>query len=158
MKKFKFTLAKYLAYKRFQEKLRMTELARAMEPLNRHQRNSERYLRERGQIALRQSNKMKRGQADPEELRFYSRYFTQLKRNQDLSALEVEKAQPLVEEEKKKFQAAHGEVRVLEAIREKKYQEYQSREARAHVQELDDLNERRRMSGKYFLNTSPGVK
>ena len=143
MKKFKFKLEKYLTYKKFQEKLCMVELAKALEPMNRHQENENRYISLRDESLLALSTKMTENKLDSEELRYHDSYFNQLKRSQEISLIEAKKMEPKMIQERKKFQTAHNAVRVLELIRDKQYGRYLIEQNRIDEQETNEMNTRR---------------
>ncbi len=142
-KKFKFKLEKYLAYKKFQEKLHMAELAKVLEPVNRHQENVNQYVSLRNKSFLALSKKMKENKLASEELRYHDNYFNTLKRSQEISLAEARKMEPKIIEKRKNLQTAHNAVRILELIRDKQYDRYLIEKNRLDDQEINETNTRR---------------
>ena len=103
MKKFKFKFEKYLTYKKLEKKICMTNLAKAMEPMNRYQRSVNKYFSLLNNSSLYLSDKMKNGNLSLKELSFYNNYFVHQKKNQEIYSSEAQKIKHKVAEEKKKI-------------------------------------------------------
>lgn len=72
----------------------------------------------------------------------YDRYLQQLRREQARADQEIEQLQPLLREAQAQYNHARQQKRILERLREKRWQEYQHKLRKLEQKQSDEMNRR----------------
>jgi flagellar FliJ protein len=142
MKKFTFRLQTLLDLRETREKEVQGELARLVGIQNqervRQQEIQERIDREREGF----SERMRRGEFRPREALLYEKFVDVSRRAIGVAEDRIQSMEPEVNRVRQKLVEARREKRVVEKLKERKYEEYQYRVNRALARENEDINQK----------------
>ncbi len=142
MKKFTFRLQTLLDLREAREKEIQGELARLVGIQNqervRQQEIQERINRERQDF----SEKMRKGEFRPREALLYEKFVDVSRRAIGVAEDRIQSMEPEVNRVREKLVDARREKRVVEKLKERKYEEYQYRVNRTLARENEDINQK----------------
>ncbi len=142
MKKFQFRLQTLLDIRISKEHAIKAELAMLIAKQNEEIAMQEEYRRKVKEHYNKLSKKMRDGTFSYNEALMCERFAYNAQKAIDLSKKRVEQMQPEIDRVRQKLIQASKERKVVERLKEKKYEEYMYQFNREMGKELDDLNQR----------------
>jgi len=142
MKKFQFRLQTLLDIRISKEHAIKAELAMLIAKQNEEIAMQEEYRRKVKEHYNKLSKKMRDGTFSYSEALMCERFAYNAQKAIDLSIKRVEQMQPEIDRVRQKLIQASKERKVVERLKEKKYEEYMYQFNREMGKELDDLNQR----------------
>jgi len=142
MKKFQFRLQTLLDIRISKEHAIKAELAMLIAKQNEEIAMQEEYRRKVKEHYNKLSKKMRDGTFSYSEALMCERFAYNAQKAIDLSKKRVEQMQPEIDRVRQKLIQASKERKVVERLKEKKYEEYMYQFNREMGKELDDLNQR----------------
>ncbi len=142
MKKFQFRLQTLLDIRISKEHAIKAELAMLIAKQNEEIAMQEDYRRKVKEHYNKLSKKMRDGTFSYNEALMCERFAYNAQKAIDLSKKRVEQMQPEIDRVRQKLIQASKERKVVERLKEKKYEEYMYQFNREMGKELDDLNQR----------------
>ncbi len=137
--KFKFSLEKVLKHRNIQADLAQKDFLEAQAHLNAETKNLENMIQLKNDSIAQRASHIKHSQTWTESVAQINQFVTgqdlRIKR-QNLRLTEIEK---LVEAKREILRLALTEVKIIDKLREKKYEEYIREEAKKEQNELDEL-------------------
>ena len=142
MKKFKFSLQKLLEIREAKETEIKNELMKVLGIQNR-----ERMLQEELRVKITKyeseySEKIKKGSFSPDETMSIMRYVTGARNAIVEAQSRIDAIQPVVDEIRARLVIASREKKVVEKLKERKFEEYMYEFNRAVTKENDDMNQK----------------
>jgi flagellar FliJ protein len=142
MKKFQFRLQTLLDIRISKEHAIKAELAMLIAKQNEEIAMQEEYRKKIKEYYNKLSKKMRDGTFSYSEALMCERFAYNAQKAIDLSKKRVEQMQPEIDRVRQKLMQASKERKVVERLKEKKYEEYMYQFNREMGKELDDLNQR----------------
>ncbi|MCX8123889.1 MAG: flagellar export protein FliJ [Spirochaetes bacterium] len=142
MKKFEFRLQKLLDLRISKEHAIKAELAGLIAKQNAEIALQQDYKRKIKEYYNRLSNKMRQGTFSYSEALMCERFAYNAEKAIALSQRRVEQLQPEIDKVRQRLLQASKERKVVERLKEKKYEEYMYQYNREMAKELDDINQR----------------
>jgi len=142
MKKFQFRLQTLLDIRISKEHAIKAELAMLIAKQNEEIAMQEEYRKKIKEYYNKLSKKMRDGTFSYNEALMCERFAYNAQKAIDLSKKRVEQMQPEIDRVRQKLMQASKERKVVERLKEKKYEEYMYQFNREMGKELDDLNQR----------------
>ena len=142
MKKFQFRLQTLLDIRISKEHAIKAELAMLIAKQNEEIAMQEDYRKKVKEHYNKLSKKMRDGTFSYNEALMCERFAYNAQKAIDLSKKRVEQMQPEIDRVRQKLMQASKERKVVERLKEKKYEEYMYQFNREMGKELDDLNQR----------------
>jgi len=139
IKKFKFTLEALLRVRKVEENVALAGYSKVMERVNVHRRKQE---EARAQAAREMAMFSERPHADfsIEEMLNYDRYLDRLGTEERVALHEIDRMRPELEREKQKLLLARRNRKIVETVKERKFEEYKKELRKKESKEYEELN------------------
>ncbi|MCL2763757.1 MAG: flagellar export protein FliJ [Treponema sp.] len=138
MKKFNFKLEKVLRIKKFNEEECKMALGQAISVLNLIEKQIM-------QTAVKRHNAASQRFNDPAQMIFWDTYILRLEREAEQLAEKAAQAEMVVEEKRVLYQEAYKELKAIEKLKEKRYEEYRKDYFVSEMNQIDELTSARQI-------------
>ncbi|TAL35445.1 MAG: flagellar export protein FliJ [Spirochaetes bacterium] len=142
MKKFKFTLEKLLDLRGAREKEIQNELAGVLSVQNRERMKQEQYRRAIREQHEKFSGRLKQGRFSYGESVMFQRYMEFAHMVVKDQQVKIERLEPEIQKVRERLIEAQKQRKVVERLKERKWQEYQYEYNREMAKEIDDMNQK----------------
>ena len=139
MKKFRFRLQKVMEFKEEVEKQRKQELGKARKRVLDEEKVLDGLQARDHDCRLQIADKCNAETIDPREIDNYYRYLKQLKVQMEMQGHRIDEAKKIMEDKRQDLLAATKERKILEKLKERKYNDFMIDLARREQFVLDDL-------------------
>ncbi|MDH5718292.1 MAG: hypothetical protein OEZ22_11750 [Spirochaetia bacterium] len=145
MKKFKFKLEPFLKLKKLEEKNKMVELSKVAQEAENQQIEINNYYEKSGILLSEEAIKMREGIFDLSYQIIMQNYFYNMKKRKEIAERKMLEIEMRLKKKQDEMIIARKNRRVIEIIKEKKWENYCYETGREEIQLLDEQYNRKKV-------------
>lgn len=143
MKKFKFPLESFLKVKKVKEQARLGELAKVMQKVNVFREQQQQFDNQYSSLLAGQRSQFIAQAVPIQHLRDMYEYLGALKSRKETATRHIADLEPELAEKRNAYNAARKDRRVIEILREKKWNDHKMEVEKEEIAFLDEFNQAR---------------